>query len=168
MCLACGDGTASGLHAVGLTERPAHRLCGVYWEGTYDDAAAGATRSVIERVSRWSAARTVLWRSPIVGISWNDRPDGFRYFAGIAPELGEAVPDEYAMLDLPEMRFASSWHGEGDGGVAEHYGRVLDWVRAQGLVWDKSLLHLREEYPDNVDLARAPALRLLVPVRENG
>lgn len=169
MCLACGDGTAAGrLHAIALTERPAHALSGITWEGTYVEAAAGATVAIVERVKAWSAARTALWKSPIVGISWSNRPDGFCYFAGLAPEPDEAVPDGFSRLDLPEMRFASSWHGEGDGDVPSHYGRVVEWIGEQGFAWDKSRFHLREEYPNDVDLMRAPSLRLLVPLREIG
>jgi predicted transcriptional regulator YdeE len=165
MCLACGDATAfAGQHGISLTERPAHRLCGVTWDGTHAEAEAGAIRDLIAQVKEWSDRRTALWKSPIVGISWNDRPDGFRTFVGIAPDPGETVPDGFSVLEFPEMRFAGSWHGQGDGDVVAHYGRMIEWLGAQGHVRDTSLLHHREEYPNDIDLSKPPSLRLLMPL----
>ena len=62
------------------------------------------------------------------------------------------------------MRFASSWHGAEDGEVGSHYDRMIEWLRGEGLVWDVSRFHHREEYPHDVDLSRQSTLRLLVPV----
>jgi predicted transcriptional regulator YdeE len=162
MCLLCGE--VGSAHGIALTERPAHRLCGRYWQGSYGEAARGAIHSLIGDVQAFAAQREGGWRSPIVGLSWNDRPDGFRYFVGVAMDDAGALPEGFASLALPEMTLASSWHGAGDGEVVAHYVRMIDWVKPRNLIWDKQHFHHREEYPHDVDLTRPPALRLLVPV----
>ncbi len=160
MCQLCGDIA----HDVALTERPAHTLAGRMWEGTFAEAAEGAIHALIAEVKAFSDARTTLWKSPIVGISWNDRPDGFRYLVGVAPDPGETLPGNFSTVELPEMRLASAWHGPEDGEVPGHYSRMLEWLQAAGLSWDRAHFHHREEYPPEVDLAAPPALRLLLPV----
>lgn len=161
MCDRCG---VMGAHGISTSERPAHRLAGRLWEGSNAQAAAGAIHPLIEEMKRASARRSALWRSPIVGITWNDRPGGFRYFVGIAIEDGEAAEPGMEILDLPEMTFASSWHGADDGNVVEHYLRMIEWISDEGLRRDFSIFHQREEYPSDFDPAGPPALRLLMPV----
>ena len=62
------------------------------------------------------------------------------------------------------MTFASSWHGADDGEVAGHYGRMIEWIGDEGLQWETSRLHHREEYPLDYDVGGPPVLRLLMPV----
>ncbi len=163
MCQFCGE-VALGAHAVTLTDRPAHGLAGLMWEGTFAKARAGAIRTVIAEVKAFSDTRTTPWKSPIVGLSWNDRADGLRYLVGVALDPGEPIPPEFARVDIPEMRLASSWHGAGDGEVVDHYARMIEWLGMRGLDWDRSRFHHREEYPHDMDLDAPPALRLLLPV----
>lgn len=170
MCDRCGFG--SGAHAIGLTERPAHRLVGYVWEGSHAEARDGALKPVIRRARTLSEQTQGLWRSPIVGLTWNarvgnaragnDSPDGFRYFVGIA---GEDAPEGGSAVDLPEMEFASSWHGPDDGGVVEHYMRMIEWIDDEGHVRDTTRFAQREEYPSDYDPDGPLSLRLLLPVR---
>jgi predicted transcriptional regulator YdeE len=161
MCDRCG---VMGSHDISLSERPAHRLVGRFWEGSNAQAASGAIHPLIEGMKQVSASRSGLWRSPIVGLSWNDRPDGFRYFVGIAVEEGEAPGTGLEILDMPEMTLASSWHGAEDGNVVEHYLRMIEWLSDMGLQRDFSQFHQREEYPPDIDLAAPLTLRLMMPV----
>ncbi len=161
MCDRCGT---LGAHGISISERPAHRLAGRMWEGSNAQAAAGALHPLVEEMKQVSARRSALWRSPIVGLTWLDRPDGFRYFVGIAIEDGEAAGPGLQTLDLPEMSFASSWHGADDGNVVDHYLRMIEWIEDEGLRRDFSVFHQREEYPPDYDLAGPPVLRLLMPV----
>ncbi|MEO3999251.1 hypothetical protein [Mesorhizobium sp. CAU 1732] len=147
-----------------MTERPAHRLAGLWWEGTHAQAAGGATRAALAAVKDVSDSRDALWKSPIVGLSWSQGADGLRYFCGIAIEAEEAVPDVFSIVDLPSMEFAGSWHGPDDGDVVSHLGRILEWLRLQGLAWDGTHCQQREEYAPDVDLDAPPALRLMLPV----
>ncbi len=165
MCDRCGLG--AGAHLVALSERPAHRLVGWAWEGTHEEARGGAIRPLLLRARDLSERTQGLWRSPIVGLTWNGRPGndgpgGFRYFAGIA---GDAPPPDGVALDLPEMTFASSWHGPEDGSVVEHYMRMIEWIGDEGLSRDGARFDQREEYPNDHDPDGPLSLRLLLPVK---
>ena len=164
MCLLCGEDVAR--HDVALSERPAQRLHGLVWAGSYEEAASsGAIGRMIGRVRDHSQNRSALWKSPIVGLSWNDAGEGrLRYFAGFAPEDGEAAPEGYETVEVPEMMFASSWHGADDGDVVAHYGRIVEWVNDRNISRDTRHFDQREEYPADVELSGSPTLRLLLPV----
>ncbi|MEO3385809.1 GyrI-like domain-containing protein [Mesorhizobium sp. CAU 1741] len=164
MCLLCGDAGATR-HGIAITERPAHRLGGLWWRGSFEDAAASALHPLIETVKDFSAARDTVWKSPIVGLSRNQSKDGFDYFVGIAVEESDALPSGFQRLNVPETTFASSWHGREDGDVVSHYGAMLEWLKLQGHSVDASFCSQREEYPHDVDLTQAPTLRLMLPVR---
>jgi predicted transcriptional regulator YdeE len=163
MCLLCGE-ASFGRHAISMTERPAHRLAGLWWEGTYAEAAGGATRAALAAVKDVSDSRDTLWKSPIVGLSWSQGENGLRYFCGIAIEADEAVSAGFSIIDLPSTEFAGSWHGPDDADVVSHLGRILEWLRLQGLSWDRTHCEQREEYAPDVDLDAPPALRLMLPV----
>jgi len=165
MCALCDEAGALG-DGVGLTDRPPHRLAGFLWEGTHAEAANGALHPLFARVRAFSDGRgSGLWRSPIVGLSLDERADGFRYLVAVAVEPDAAVPAGMAVMDMPETTFASIWHLPQDGDVAAHYARMAGLVREAGLAWDRSRLHRREEYAPDFDPAAQPlSLRLMLPV----
>ncbi|HWK66978.1 MAG TPA: AraC family transcriptional regulator [Rhizobiaceae bacterium] len=145
--------------------RPSEQLRGIFWEGTYAQAAAGALHPLIEAVKTWQRADADPLASAITGISWNDRPDGFRFFAGTnAGAIHSTIHDGRQVLSLPAMRLASIWHGPEDGDVVQHYGAMLEWIERSGEKRDTSILHHREEYPSDIDLAAPPVLRLMLPL----
>lgn len=168
---------------VDIVERPAQSLVGRVWEGTFAEAAAGGVRRTLEDMQARLAALPGLFKGPLVGLSWNERADGFRYFVGYEPD-GEAAgrsddggvadarsgPDMDAAtsgearlewLDLPTMRYAVAWHAEGDGAVVEHYRGMLHWMQLEGLSRDVTRMHHREEYPLDADFAGPPVMRLM-------
>lgn len=162
MCLLCGG---AGAHAVSIAERPPLRLGGLRWSGSYGDAATGAIRTLLGAVQDFSARRAGMWKSPLVGLSRNGRgDDGFDYFAGVAIDDGETLPDGFVTVDVPAMTVAASWHGEGDGDVVAHYGRMLEWLRGSGYARDRASFDHCEEYPHDADLDATPTLRLFLPV----
>lgn len=162
MCARCGDAKLRQ-HRFAIVERPPEQLCGMFWEGTYEQAAAGALHPLIEAAKAWLHSEAGLFASAIIGISWNDRPGGFRYFVGA--QAGAIHPSNRAgrqCLSLPAMRFAGIWHAPEDGDVVQHYGAMLEWIDRSGEKRDISILHHREEYASDVDLAAPPALRLML------
>lgn len=164
MCLLCGDGSGR-THAISLTERPTHVLCGLSWHGGHEDAQAGALRALIRTVRMFADGRDSQWRSPIVGLSSDYRDDGFSYFVGIAVEPDDGVPAGFERRHVAEGTYAGSWHGPGDGAVPEHYGRMIEWLGGSGWRWDRAVIQHREEYPPDHDPdATVPLLRLLLPV----
>jgi predicted transcriptional regulator YdeE len=159
MCMMCGNPA----HRYSLATRPEHRLVGRYWEGTFDKAAGGALHPLIEEMKELSARHERFWRSPIVGLSWNDRPDCFRYFCGFALDAPQ-LPEGCEALEVPEMDYADIWHGPGDGDVIENYRGMMEWMAVSGLAHHTSCFHQREEYAPDVDLSAPPSLRLMLPV----
>ena len=159
MCMMCGNPA----HRYSLATRPRHRLVGRYWEGSFEEASAGALRRLIEEMKPLSALHERFWRSPIVGLSWNDRPEGFRYFCGFALDEPE-LPEDCEALEVPETDYADIWHGPGDGDVMDNYLAMMEWMADGGLSHDTSFCHQREEYAPDVDLSAPPTLRLMLPV----
>jgi hypothetical protein len=158
----CGDATLG--HGFVLVGRPQHRLTGRFWSGSFEDASQGALHPVISEMQALSARTSDLWKSPIVGLTWNDRPDGFRYFLGI--ETADAIAGEgFDQLDVPEMRCAGLWHGPDAGTVVESYGKLMGGLRDAGIERDPTFCDQREEYPVDIDLEKPLALRLMLPVR---
>ena len=163
MCQWCaGDEEVRGDFII--VARPAQEFVGRLWEGTYSQAAAGAIHAVLNEVKAFSGGLPDLWAGPLVGISWNDRPDGFRYFVGVETNMETGVASDWMRLSLPEMRLVTSWHSNQDGDVTDHYVRMIRWLEAGGHRWDKNLLHHREEYPPHADFSQAPVLRLMLPL----
>jgi predicted transcriptional regulator YdeE len=160
MCMMCGN---PGAHLYSVASRPAHRLVGKFWEGTFAEAATGALHPLIEEMKEVSALHERFWRSPIVGLTWIDRPDGFRYFVGFALE-GSDLPEGCSAVEVPEMEYADIWHGPGDGSVVENYRAMMEWMAGMGLRHETSVFHQREEYSPDVDLSAPPSLRLMLPV----
>jgi len=163
MCDRCGEPNISA-HAVAMSERPAHRLVGRHWSGTYAEARAGALREVMDEIRAFSDQRGGLFRSPVIALTWNDPSDGFRHFVGIAED---DAPSGFDILELPEMLFATSWHGPEDGDVAAHYGAIMGQMRGDGLAHDRAVFDHREEYPPDAEPDGPPMLRLMVPVKRD-
>jgi len=167
MCALCDEVGELG-DGIGLTDRPAHRLAGLVWEGSHAEAAAGALHPLIARARAFADDRAEgLWRSPVIGLSLDERADGFRYFVGISVGKTE-TPGGMEIVDLPEMVFASIWHLPADGDVNAHYLRMADRIRDAGLAWDRSRLCRREEYPPDFEPGQPPSLRLMLPLAEPG
>ena len=161
MCDRCGEpGLAA--HGVSISERPAQRLVGVMWEGSFAEAADGALKQVMARAKALSDAQAGLWKSPLVTLSWSADGQRLRHFAGI--DMDGDMPEGFDAVDLPPMRFATSWHGADDGEVIDHYAGMIGWLRENALRHDRAVLDQREEYPPDADLAGPPALRLMLPI----
>lgn len=78
MCARCGE---LGRHRFAIVERPPQHLSGLIWEGTYAEAAAGSIHALIEDLKAVANEGDIQTRA-IIGVSWNDRPDGFVISSG--------------------------------------------------------------------------------------
>lgn len=161
MCQLCDENVRT-LADFAVIERPAEALLGLDWEGSYGQAAAGSVRATLKALQA-RLGRGDLWSGPLVGLSFNDRAAGFRYFVGVAAgEVGDT--DDLVRIDLPARRHVASWHGEADGDVVGHYGRMIGWLASQGLTRAAAGPHHREEYPRDGDFDGPPILRLMLPL----
>lgn len=163
MCLLCSPGPVR-FAEFAIVTRPAVELRGRFWEGTRE-AAAGVVPTLLGSVRAAAPATGGLWAGPIVSVSWNDRPDRPRVFAGVAVEEGAAPDDRLPeRLFVPPLRYVTAWHEAPDGDVVARYGRMVDWIGRVGHRRDLTCLHQCEEYPRDADF-RAPAeLRLMLPI----
>jgi predicted transcriptional regulator YdeE len=159
MCQLCG-----GSHDLALVERPAHRLAGLFWEGSPEMAAEGAIVPLMARVGAASLASPGLWRSPLVCLTWSVGDDDIRHFVGFSPDEGAADPNGFEAIDLPRMEFATRWHSPQDGAVTQSYLRMFEMLPALARRWDSTGFHQREEYPPDTDPAAATSMRLMLPV----
>lgn len=164
MCQLCGGGARS--HAVSITVRPRQVLGGISWNGSFEEAAAGAIDRAIAAVRDFGLERTSAWQSPVVGLSRSHGIGAIDYFSGVLVDDGEILPKGFERLELAETIFACSWHGPLDGDVVEHYSRMIEWLRDSGYRRETVPFHQREEYPPHVDLALPPELRLMLPIAE--
>lgn len=161
MCALCGS---FGTGNFAIAERPPVALAGLAWQGTFAEAADGVLRPLIARVRDAQDALGRAWNGPLVGLSRNDRPDGFSYFIGFGAKPDETVPDGFLRREVAGGSFASSWHGPQSGDVVAHFGRMIEWIGQQGLRREPRDCDQREEYPPHVDPFAAPSLRILLPV----
>lgn len=156
-----------------LTERDAQTLFGIIWQGSYEEAGRGEVKKVIAlmeglRKQAMTAAEEegqLDADAGLIGISWNDRPDGFRYLVALPAALAKHVShNDMRGHDFPRMSFATALHGAEDGDVFAHYQSMFDWIEGQGLQRATRILHHREEYTAPAVLEGAPVLRLMTPV----
>lgn len=146
-----------------IVERPAQRIAGSFWEGTFGEAADGAVRRLIAAMQEHHLRLHPKDHPTLVGLSWNVRPDGFRYLVGFVSQTAEATSHP-GYVDLPAMRFVSAMHHPDDGDAFAHYQRMFDWIAAEGLAVDTSALHYREEYQPGFVSLSLSSLRLMVPI----
>ncbi|WP_157018991.1 GyrI-like domain-containing protein [Mesorhizobium xinjiangense] len=163
MCQLCETGEL-GAAGFGVVTRPAEQLAGIAWAGSFADARAGAVRALLSGVQARVGQGNGLWASPIIALSWNDRPDGFCSFVGIAAEEADPAMAFDTRLALPSTTCATAWHAAGDGDVVRHYGRMIEWIASLGHTRDTGSYHHREEYPRDADFDAAPELRLMIPI----
>ncbi|OCP02295.1 MULTISPECIES: GyrI-like domain-containing protein [unclassified Ensifer] len=146
-----------------IVQRPAQRVAGAFWEGTFGEAADGAVRRLISEMQAHHRHMHPGDHATLVGLSWNDRPDGFRYLVGYVSKKAEATVHP-GHVDLPAMRFVTALHHPESGDVFAHYQKMFDWIRAEGHAVDTALLHYREEYEPGFVSLSLSSLRLMVPI----
>lgn len=161
MCVLC---EAAGQAAeFSVTSRPAHRLAGLWWRGVGHLPDRLDLEPTIARVAAFSATRTSIWKSPLVGIL-RQAPGSCSYFIGV--DLGEApeIPSDFVFFDAPEMDLVSVWHGPTHGLVEDRYLAMADWLRAHGYTASSAICERREEYPHDTDGSSQSGFRLMIPV----
>lgn len=150
---------------VEIVPEPGFTAVGLFWEGSYAQAAAGEIRPLVLLVqSALPNVRQAMDREHLIGISWNDRLDGFRYFIGIRVEPDSEVPPGMSQIDVPPLRCATCNHQSGD--VTLSYQMLFRWIDEHGFDHDTRVLTHLEEYPLPYVPDAPPRLRLLVPIQE--
>ncbi|MQW86870.1 GyrI-like domain-containing protein [Sinorhizobium saheli] len=147
-----------------IARRPAQRITGRIWEGTFVEAADGAVHRLIAETQEHRRRTHPRDHSALIGLSWNVRPEGFSYLVGYVGD-DHTTFAEPEHRDLPAMLFATTIHHPEDGDVFVQYRRMYDWIAAEGHIVDATCLQYREEYEAGFVSPSASSLRLMVPIR---
>ncbi|MBB4188339.1 GyrI-like domain-containing protein [Sinorhizobium terangae] len=147
-----------------IVERPAQTITGHLWEGTFIEAADGAVRRLIAETQEHRRRAYPDDHSALIGLSWNDRSDGFRYLVGYAGE-DDGTFTQPQQVELPAMRLATTIHRPESSDVFADYSKMFDWIAAEGHIIDTTHFHYREEYEAGFVSPAASSLRLMVPIR---
>lgn len=129
-------------------------IIGLPWAGTYEEAANGAIKALMREV------RDCLGLpedAPTFGVSWTDRPDGFRHFCGVELIAEQELPAGLARLELEALTCLVGVQEQGD---------ATDIYRA--LMTERDTRDLRPNHdPSMVDehLAGGGMVRLWLPVQ---
>src|SRR5690606_9367384 len=139
------------------------RLAGVWGRGVRHLPDRLALQPTLARVAAFSATRTSIWKSPLVGIL-RQAPDSCSYFIGV--DLGEApeIPSDFVFFDAPEMDLVSVWHGPTHGSDEARYLAMADWLCAHGYTVSSTICERREEYPHDTDGSSESGFRLMIPI----
>ena len=65
-----------------IVERPAQRIAGAFWEGTFVEAADGAVRRLIAEMQEHHRRLHPRDHAALGGRCWNGRPGGVRDLVG--------------------------------------------------------------------------------------
>jgi predicted transcriptional regulator YdeE len=148
-----------------FTARDAFTAVGFIWDGTYEQADKGEIRELLSLLQqRLPEIADIIEPNHIIGISWNERSDGFRYFVGLRVASGSGTPGGMTKIQMPASEYAAHEHAEGN--VFETYRQLFRWLAEHGRAQDKTSLDLMEEYPIDMDPFGPPRLRLMVPVEK--
>ncbi|HXV28802.1 MAG TPA: GyrI-like domain-containing protein [Sinorhizobium sp.] len=147
-----------------IAERPAQRITGRLWEGTFVEAADGAIHRLIAETQEHRRRTHPRDHSALIGLSWDVRPEVFRYLVGyVGEDHSTFVRPEH--VELPAMRLATTMHHPDCGDVFVQYQKMYDWIAAEGHLVDPTHFHCREEYEAGFVSPSASSLRLMVPIR---
>ncbi len=130
---------------------PALTLVGRHWQGSYAEAAQGAVRRLIESLrSDYPEAADV----PLYGLSWTDRPEGFRHFCGWPESALNRTLEPDERLTLGPLPCLTSSQPTGD--ATDAYARLMAHRGALGLSTPEGPTMIDEHRPDGT-------LRLWLP-----
>jgi predicted transcriptional regulator YdeE len=129
-------------------------IIGLPWTGSYGEAADGAIKALMGEVR---ACLGLPQDAPMFGVSWNDRPDGFRHFCGVELSAEQELPAGLARLELESLTCLLGVQEQGD--ATETY---------RALMTERDTRGLRPNHdPSMVDehLSGGRAVRLWLPVQ---
>lgn len=164
MCRWC-DGGAASLDGFGVELRPAARLGGSTWSGSHADAVAGGLADALARLRGRVVEDAAFAPGPVVVVTLEGQGDRVTCFVGARLADVAPAPAGLEELAVPAADYAVVNHHRSDGEAIDRYAAMLDWIRAEGLVRDRSAWQHREEYPLHANFARPESVRLMVPVK---
>lgn len=117
----------SAAPAIAAEFLPALSLVGFTWEGSYEEAATGVIGELMSSLRR---TLSLPDDARLFGVSWLERPDGFRHFCGIAAAAAPGAAGLPA-IDLPALACLTTLHPGGDATAG--YARLMEERDRRGL-----------------------------------
>ncbi|PPA68881.1 GyrI-like domain-containing protein [Jeotgalibacillus proteolyticus] len=141
---------------------------GLKWTGTYEAAAHGEIRPVIEASKvRLKELNLAGENSSLIGLSYQDRPDGFTYYIGTEAMNTDGIPPDLHGIIVPSNHYAVTEH-EGQN-AWKSYEKLYRWVEKQGLqINSHGLIHLEVYSMDYDPYKMSPSLVIGVPLKKKG
>lgn len=137
-----------------IVSLPEMTLYGRVWEGAYSELPEGGLQALIASVKAMTSA-------PLIGVSWNDRPDGFRYLIGAASD--EFGADSIRWTAPAHQLLQVSYQGD-PAGVTDTYAKMMDAISAANMRMATEICHHREGYGTHDPFANPLHVKLGIPI----
>ncbi|RNB92412.1 AraC family transcriptional regulator [Brevibacillus fluminis] len=150
-----------------LENKPSFTVAGIKWEGTFEEAAAGGIRDVMQQVKKQAQVVTGGNEPDIhLGLSYHREPGRFIHLSAIQIEDGGQLPEGWETVTVEPTTYAVVAHQKGDD-IEQSYRTLYAWIEEQGYVRSTDGLTHLEEYPFGQDpYDNQPAFTILIPVQE--
>jgi lactoylglutathione lyase len=122
------------------------RAIGLRWEGTWEQAAAGEIREMVERfLERVHEIPHRVRPDTYLGVSYH-RKEGFTYHLCVEVSSVETIPEGMVAIDVPASTYASLRQRQGEA-VEAAYERMHQYLKENGLREKPGPLSILERYP---------------------
>ncbi|MFM1652057.1 GyrI-like domain-containing protein [Brevibacillus sp. B_LB10_24] len=150
-----------------LVKKNAFSAVGVIWQGTFQQAASGEIRNVMEELrSRIKEITQVVNPEAILGISFHNIPNGFTYHLCMETTEGGTIPEGMQRIDIPALTYVTCKHERGKN-VNDTYTDCYRWIEEQGYILHESEYKQLEVYPVSYrPLTDEPEFIIMIPVKE--
>ena len=143
---------------------PKTNLVGVAWRGTYQAAAQGEVKKVLERFC--ADLPTTLQNSAIYGVTTEQFSGGFAYFVGVEAdaETVRQLPSEFSELSLRETAVLAMKCDAQTDAATEGYQALMDKAQNEQIVSSTpSFIHC-DIYPDHAAATGQGDIEIMIPV----
>ncbi|TFD99600.1 GyrI-like domain-containing protein [Jeotgalibacillus salarius] len=149
-----------------IVRKSSFYFIGMRWTGTYEAAAQGDIFPLIEEArDRLLSMGIAQGSSDFIGLSYQDRQDGFTYYFGTEALGKKTFPSDMHRIIVPSHDYAVTEH---KGQHAwKSYEKLKKWATEQGLqVQLNGLDHIEVYNSDYNPYKMSPTLKIGIPVKK--
>ncbi|TFE01205.1 MULTISPECIES: GyrI-like domain-containing protein [Jeotgalibacillus] len=149
-----------------IVRKSSFYFVGMKWTGTYEAAAHGDIFPVIEECQkRIKELDLASEESDYIGLSYQDRPDGFTYYFGVEALRTQKIPPDMHRIIVPSHHYAVTEH---NGQQAwKSYEKLYRWAQSQGIQLNQAGLdHIEVYSADYNPYKMSPTLKIGLPVKQ--
>lgn len=155
---------------VKVVSKEGFQAIGIKWEGTFEEAFAGAIRKIQEEMhQRLAEIPNIADSEVLLGLSYHASLDGkgFTHYAAVKVDKVAEIPNGMVSITVPELTYAQTEHHKGQS-VKTSYDNIYEWIRSEGYQENNAdeLTHF-EMYPMNQDpYDTDPEFTIRIPVKK--